>query len=528
MRTTPDCIVIGAGINSLVCAAELAKGGRRVLVLEAREVVGGSYATEDIAPGYRCDLAQLDVGWVPPKLASRLALGSHGFRVAEGSARVTAFASDGAPVVLGVVAETVASLRARGSPPGDSEKYPEFVSRMRPIRRFLESLYGQAAPELSGGSFADFVRIGGAGLRLRAAGSTAVVDLLRALPMSAADLLEEWFTDDVLRGALAASGVTGLHQGPGSAGTSFLLLHREVGAPARHFGARPSAVGGAGALAGACAAAARAAGADIRLGAAVRRVVIEREKVGGVELENGEMIAARMVISGADPRRTMLGLVDPYWLPPEYAEAVSHVRHRGCVMVIRLALSEAPRIERSGEGALLGALRVAGTPRSMERAADAVKYGALSGEPWVEMRVPSVHDPSLAPPGHHVAIVRAQYAPYALAGGWTSAKRDVFADAALARLEAHVSNLRGAIVQRDVLAPPDLEQRLGVSEGDVDHGAMMLDQILFMRPVAGWARYRTPVDGLYLCSAGTHPGAGLPGVPGLLAARAAQGAPAAR
>jgi phytoene dehydrogenase-like protein len=350
-----------------------------------------------------------------------------------------------------------------------------------------------------------------------------MVELLRTVPMSVGELLDDWFETDILKGVLGARGVTGVLQGPRSGGTAFVLLHHQVGRPVGAFRAPHAVRGGVGSLARALTAAATSFGAEVRTGAEVVRVLSKGGRATGVVLQNGDEIAARRVVSGADPRRTFLDLCDPSRLTPDFVRAVRSVRYRGAWAKVNLALGALPTfaaLRDAGETALRGTISISPSLDYLERAYDDAKYGRVSDRPYLEIRIPSLADASLAPPGRHVMSIEVQYAPYRLREGeWDDSARDALGDRVVETLAAYAPELPGSILHRQVLTPRDLETTFALTEGHTYHGEMTLDQILFMRPVAGWSRYRTPVGGLYLCGAGTHPGGGIAGVPGANAAR---------
>jgi len=378
-----------------------------------------------------------------------------------------------------------------------------------------------AIPNPIGGDLLTLLRLG---RRLRALGRREMVEFLRVPPMSIAEWLDDWFVTDALKGAVGASGITRVLQGPRSGGTAFVALHHHVGRPAGAVRAVHLVKGGLGALGGALAAVAKRFGAEVRTAAPVHEIVVRHGRAIGVALENGEHLAARQVVSSADPRRTFCGLVDAGHLDPDFLRAVGNIKFRGAVATVSLALAELPRFTArpaNGGGAhLRGAISIAPSLDYLEHAYDDAKYGAVSSRPYLEARIPTLLDPSLAPAGKHIMTVQVQYAPYHLRqGAWDAATRDRLADLVITTIAEYAPNVKTSVLARHVVTPKDLEERHGLTEGHSYHGEMTLDQVFFMRPVAGWARYRTPIDGLYLCGAGTHPGGGLAGAPGRNAAR---------
>ena len=410
MTTSYDVIVIGSGLNELVAAGMLAKAGRRVLVLEARATLGGAMVTEELAPGFLVDACAHDVGWLSPHIIQALDLTRHGLTLLESD--VTSFTpmADGAPLVLWRdQAKTVESIRRRS--PADAAKWPEFAARMGQLAGFLEHVYSAPPPQPVSTRPGDLLALLGVGLRLRGLGRAGMVELLRVLPMPVADLLDEWFADDALKGTLGAGGITHLFQGPRSAGTAFLMLHHQVGRPAGCFRARTTARGGVGGVVSALAAAAKQFGADIRTGAEVTRIVVRDGRVAGVALQRGQEFQARVVASGADARRTFLELVDPAESDPEFLRAVEHIKSRGVWAKVNLALDGLPDFSAlPGDGPhLRGVVSISPSLNYLERAYDAAKHGGVSARPYLEAVIPSLADPDLAPSGKHVMSVSVQY-----------------------------------------------------------------------------------------------------------------------
>ncbi len=521
MSASYDAIVIGAGHNGLVTAAFLARAGLRTLVLERRDVVGGAAVTEEVWPGFRVDTASHGVGALNAKVVADLGLEGEGLRIVRPDPAVFAPQPDGRALLISRDPDaTSASIRPFST--SDAERWPAFVDRMAKAAAVLGSIHGLPPtdpPEASAGDLWSLLRATGA---LRRHGRAELLELLRIIPMSVAELVDEWFESDALKGALAAGGIQGIFQGPMASGTAYVLLHAMAGGGGA---VRPTrwATGGVGSVTQALAAAARRAGAEIRTGAEVTRILVEEGRARGVALENGDELMAGTVVSNADPRRTFLGLVDPLELDPHFVRAVRNIKYRGACAKVNLALAELPDFSSCpGHGPHLGAaISISPGVEYLERAYDDAKYGDLSSEPYLESFIPTVHDPSLAPSGRHVISVYVQYAPYRLRdGAWDAARNDALADRVVATLARYAPNLEGAILHQQVLSPLDLEQRFGLTEGHIHHGELTLDQLLFMRPMPGWARYATPLAGLYLCGAGTHPGGGVTGTPAYNAARA--------
>ncbi len=520
MSSHYDAIVIGAGHNGLTAAAYLARAGQTVLVLERRNVLGGSLVTEEIAPGFKVDTC-VHRGQLAAEVVRDLALGRHGLEPLPGVASLFSPQPDGRGLWLSADPVATRDSLERFSA-ADAGRWAAFVTLMKRIAGVLREVDALAMPPLPDIPAAELPALGRLALHWRGLGKADMMEVLRVLPMSAAELLNEWFEADALKGVLGALGVQGLLQGPLSAGTAFLMLHQWV----NHDGPfKATARGGVGQITAALASAARAAGAQVRTGAEVAHILVRDGRALGVALTGGEEVRARYVVSAADPKRTLLGLVDPAELDPTFAHAVEHVKMRGAWAKVNLALAGLPTFSAlSADGAaglapLRGVISVGPSLSYLERAYDDAKYGRLSEHPHLEVTVPSLADPTLAPAGQHVMSIWAQYAPYHLKEGEWETKRELLGDRVIETLSEYAPDLKSLILHRQVLTPLDLERTYGLTEGNVYHGEMLLDQILFMRPVPGWAQYRTPIAGLYLCGPGTHPGGGVSGRPGRHAAR---------
>ncbi len=517
-----DAVVIGAGHNALVAAAYLAKGGQRTLVLERRERVGGAADTSVLAPGIRVPTLAHTVGRLRPSVVRDLSLARHGLKLLAPDVRVFAPRVDGGSLTFwSDAAKTAAGLRTMSAP--DAEAYPRFDKAVRSLGRFLDELGRSTPPDIGTPRLADALM----GLRLgrsfRGLGSAGGRTLLRVLPMAIADLVAESFETDAVRGVLAWRGVRYGAVGPWSGGTASMLLTDGAGNDGGAAGETVFAKGGPGALADALAAAARAAGAEIRTGAEVVSIDARDGRVRGVVLADGEEIPARAVVSGADPKRTLLGLIDPVVLGPSLGWRTGNIRTPGVVAKVNLGLGLLPKFPAAGadEALLRGRIVLAPSIDAIERAFDASKYGRWSEQPVLEATMPSLADPSLvdgAPAGTHVMSVIAQYAPYALRGGSWDTERERFGDAVVAQLETVAPGIGKLVTHREVLTPVDLESRFGLTGGHPLHGEAGLDQFYLWRPLLGHARYRLAVVGLYLCGSGAHPGGGITGGPGQNAA----------
>ncbi|MDX1643487.1 MAG: NAD(P)/FAD-dependent oxidoreductase [Thermoanaerobaculia bacterium] len=517
-----DAIVIGAGHNGLTCAAYLARAGRRVLVLEKRAQVGGATSTEEHYPGFKYSACSYVVSLMRPWIIRDLDLPRHGYEILPLEETFTPF-PDGRYLLRDADPErTRRAIEAFSK--HDAEVYGEFGLAMGELGRLVKPLIDRPAPDPTSLNPVELGRLLGLGRKLGGRGEEWLAALYKMSTMSAVDLLSEWFESERLIASLAVSGIIGTFLGVRSPGTAYVLLHHYMGDIDGSFRAWGFARGGTGQVAEALAAAAREHGAEIRLEAGVAEVKTKRDRARGVVLENGDEIDAKVVVSAVDPHRTFLQLVGRERLDPELVRQVERFKMRGSSGKVNLALDGVPEFAaRPGHGRhLYGDITIAPDIDYLERAYDDAKYGEFSRRPFMDVVIPSLTDPTLAPPGKHVMSIFVQYAPYHLADGadtWP-ARRDEFADTVIDTLTEYIPNLPDLILHRQVLTPWDLEQIYGLTEGNIFHGELSLEQLAFLRPLAGWARYRTPLDGLWMCASGTHPGGGIMGAPGALCAKA--------
>ncbi|HEX7122895.1 MAG TPA: NAD(P)/FAD-dependent oxidoreductase [Gemmatimonadaceae bacterium] len=514
-----DVVVIGAGVNGLAAAVVLARHGRRVLVVEQREAVGGTAVTEEFHPGFRANLCRDDVGWVAPFVRAELR-GAGALEPLPAPVGLV-IASDDGPAIVTMPDAAATANALRRIAPEDASHWEGFSALVSNVAAVLESAYGTKAPVVPDSGASDVFALAGLGRRLRRLGRRQMLEVLRAVPMPVADLLDEWFMHPALKGGLATVGIRDVLHGPLSSGTGLVFFHHHVGSPLGHVGVRRVMPGGTGALVTLLQAAAQRAGAEIRTGAAVQEVSVHGGRVTGVVLASGEELLAPTVVSALDPRRTF-ALVAPEWLDPLFLEDVDHVRMRGATARVHLALDALPTFTSYGQAwtpeTLSGTIILAPDILGVERAYDAAKFGRLPERPSMIVVVPSVLDPTLAPTNKHVVSVSVHHVPWALRDGWTAARREEVGELVLRRLEEVAPGIRDRVLHRLVLTPADLAERFGVTEGSLTHGEIALDQMLFMRPVPACARYATPLPGLWLCGMGTHP-ANAAGASGVLAAR---------
>ncbi|MGH7618448.1 MAG: phytoene desaturase family protein [Gemmatimonadaceae bacterium] len=519
-----DAIVVGGGHNGLVCAAYLARAGRKTLVLERRPLLGGAAVTEEIFPGFKFSVFSYVVSLLRPEIIRELELPRHGLQILPLESTVTPLDNGDYLAGWGDADETRREL-ARHSP-RDAEAAVLFGRLMHHMAMAVRPIIGMVPPDPSSLAPSDLKSMLALGRHMRELGAERFHALYKLMTMSSADYLDEWYEFDPLKATKSASGIIGTFLGPRSPGSAYVLLHHYMGEIDGAFRAWGFQRGGTGAISEAIASAARAQGAAIRTDAPVSRVIVRRGRVTGVALENGDEITAPIVVSSLDPRRTFLELVERSELPADVVSSVERYKFRGSSGKVNLALDGLPRftcLERTGNAALAvraarGAFSISPSVEYLERAYDDAKYGDFSRHPYMDIVIPSMIDPGMAPPGKHVMSVFVQYAPYQLNGGWTDAKREAFGDTVVDTIARYAPNIKSLIVGRQVLTPSDIERITGLSEGNIFQGELALHQLFFLRPAAHWAKYRTPISGYWQCGAGTHPGGGIMGASGRLAA----------
>jgi phytoene dehydrogenase-like protein len=516
---TYDVAIIGAGHNGLTAAAYLARAGRTVLVLERRHVIGGAAVTEEVFPGFHFSVCSYVVSLLRPEIIRELDLPRHGLQLLPLDGTFTPLPDGDYLWRTDDHALTHRELSRHSR--RDAERYDEFTAAMARMAAFVKPMLGVIPPDSRHPGLRGVLQLAGVARRYRQLAPADQMRLVQMLSMSAVDFLHQWFEADPLVATMAASGIIGTFLGVRSPGTAYVLLHHYMGEIDGVFRSWGVPRGGTGAVSNAIAAAAREAGAHIRTSSGVARINVRGNVVDGVVLENGDDIRARVVISSVDPHVTFLRLVDASALPDDFVEAVRHYRFRGASAKVNLALDALPIFASrpDGDAHLRGAISISPGVDYMERAYDDAKYGAFSRRPYMDIVIPSLSDPSLAPPGKHVMSCFVQYAPYQLASGTWDQQRDAFGDTVLDTLAEYAPNVRNIVLHRQVVTPLDLEREWGLTEGNIFQGELSPDQLFFMRPIPGWAQYRTPVHGLYMCGAATHPGGGIMGAPGRNAAR---------
>ena len=518
---TYDAIIIGAGHNGLVTACYLAKAGLKTLVLERRGVVGGGAITEDFYPGFRCSTLEQTSGSLSPQVVTDLNLSQYGLELITPEVRVLSLCTDQTALCLfNNTDKAIAEIQKFSSK--DANRYPEFLKSFSRIGAMLSPVLTLTPPSIDHPSANDAWQFGKLGLAFRGLGKQDEYRLLRWGPMAVADLAAEWFDTEVLRAIVAARGIAGVFAGPWSAGTSLGLLIEAA------LGSNPIAPsvfvrGGMGSLTKALADTATALGVEIEINAEVSRIDSVTGPESKVYLRDGTELTAKAVVSNADPKTTFLRLVDPIDLDPGFLLKMRNYRAHGTVARINLALNSLPSFigvnPADAQTKLAGRIQIGPDIDYLERAFDASKYGEFSSEPFLDITIPTLTDPTLAPDGKHVMSIQVQFAPYKLRRGDWKSREQEFAETVINHLSVFAPGIKDLISGGQVVTPRDLEETYGLYGGHIHHGEQSLDQFFTFRPLIGWAQYRTPLKGLYLCGAGTHPGGGITGLPGANAAR---------
>jgi phytoene dehydrogenase-like protein len=514
-----DAIVIGGGHNGLTAAAYLGRAGRRVLVLERRHLVGGAAVTEEVFPGFRFSVASYVVSLLRPEIIRELELPRHGLEILPLDGTFAPMPDGNYLWRVNDHAKTRREI-ARHSKL-DAEAYDEYGKAMVDMARFVKPVLDMTPPDPLSLNPRDLGKLLFLANRFRALPTGGQRNQLQLMTMSASDFLDQWFETDVLKATMSASGIIGTFLGVRSPGTAYVLLHHYMGEIDGAFRSWGFSRGGTGAISNAIAAAAREAGVEIRTEAPVVRIRTKAGAAQGVTLASGDDLDADLVLSSVDPKLTFLKLVGPHDLPGDFVDEVGRYKCRGSSGKVNLALDALPDFTcLPGPGAhLRGAISVSPSVDYMERAYDQAKYGEFSTRPYVDMVIPTLTDPSVAPPGKHILSCFVQYAPYALARGTWDDEREAFGDTVVDTIAEYAPNIRNVIRHRQVLTPLDLERDFGLSEGNIFQGELTLDQLFFLRPTPGWAQYTTPIRNLWMCGSAAHPGGGVMGAPGRNAAR---------
>ncbi len=516
-----DAIIIGGGHNGLICAAYLAKAGRKVLVLEKRHVLGGAAVSEEMYPGFTFSVASYVVSLFRPHIIRELELAKHGYEVIPMDCSFLPLPNGDS---LARWADGQRSRReiARFSKK-DSEVYPEFSRVMTHMGKLAKAVIDHPAPDITSykpGEIANLLRLGKA---FKDLGPDLLHLNTKLVTMSALDFLDQWFESEVLKAPMSVSGIIGTFQGVRSPGTAYVLLHHYMGQLDGVFRSWGFSKGGTGGISMACARSAMSFGAEIRTEAPVKQVLIKNGKATGVVLENGDELMANTVISNLDPNRTYLKMIGADNLDPDVLKEIKRFKLRGSSGKVNLALDSVPEFScRPGVGEhLKGDIAIAPGIDYLERAFDQAKYGEFSTRPYINAVIPTLTDPTLAPPGKHILSCFVQYAPYHIKEGaenWPK-YREAFGDTVVDTLAEYIPGLKEKILYRQVLTPWDIEEKMGLTEGNIFHGELSLEQLLFQRPMADFSKYKTSVEKLWMCGSGTHPGGGIMGASGELCAK---------
>jgi phytoene dehydrogenase-like protein len=513
-----DAIVIGGGHNGLTCAAYLARAGKKVIVLERRYVLGGAAVTEEIVPGFKFSVASYVVSLLRPEIIRELDLPAHGMELLPLDGTFTPMPSGNYLWRVNDHFKTRREIMRHSRL--DAEAYDEYGKAMIEMGRFAKPILGMTPPDPTSLDPRGLLELLSIGKRFRAMRFHDRVNQIQLLTMSAVDFLDQWFETDVLKATMSASGIIGTFLGVRSPGTAYVLLHHYMGEIDGAFRSWGLSRGGTGAVSDAIASAARGFGAEIRTEAPVATIITKNGTATGVALENGDELTADVVISSVDPTNTFMKFMDAKVLPADFVDGLRRYKYRGSSGKVNLALDALPDFTAMpGPGAhLRGAISISPSVDYMERAYDDAKYGRFSRKPYVDIVIPSLTDPSVAPPGKHVMSCFVQFAPYHLKEGTWDEQRDAFGDAVVDAIGEYAPNLKNIILHRQVLTPLDIERTFGLTEGNIFQGELTLEQLFFLRPVPGWAQYTTPIDRLYMCGSATHPGGGIMGAPGRNAA----------
>jgi phytoene dehydrogenase-like protein len=521
-----DVIVVGGGHNGLVTAAYLSKAGRRVLVLEKREMVGGMAVTEEPFPGYRFSSLADGAGYLSPAVTTDLNLAQHGLQILPGDPLIFSPLPDGKYLAIWHDTERTAREIAKFSQ-ADAEAYPRFIERMGSFSQVVAGLKNMTPPDLPDVGMRDMMELLNIANPVRDLGRKNIAQVIRVMPMSVADLLDEWFESDVVKGAIAAAAVKDISWGPREAGTAYMLLYNWSGSNNGLFRSSGQVKGGMGALSQAIANAAKEFGAEIVTGAEVVKILTHHGshdgQATGVKLANGDEISAASIVAAADMRTTFLKLVDPYYLDRSFVRHVQNIKYRGTAARVHFVLDKLPAFTAVTNGdaqtILSGHIQIAPTMTYIQKAFDPVKYGSYSDQPYLDIQIPTLTDSSLAPEGKHIMSVTVKYMPYSLRDGDWDDLRETIGQLVTDTISRYAPDFAQYVRHVKVITAVDMESDYGLPEGNMAHGEMTLDQFLWMRPVPGYAQYRAPVGDLYLCSATTHPGGGITGINGKNAAR---------
>ena len=513
-----DAIVVGGGHNGLTCAAYLAKAGRKTLVLERRHQVGGAAVTEEIHPDFRYTMCSYVVSLLRPEVIQELELAKHGLHLIPYETSFCPMENGNSFASYPDAASSREELLRHSK--HDAEAMPRFSNMMYDMAFAVKPILGAVPPDPASPGLRGLRTLKDLGKHIQGLGTDRFHQLSKIMTMSVSDFLDEWFESPIIKALMGLNGIIGTKLGPKSPGTAYVLLHHYMGELDGAFTAWGWQRGGTGGVSDAIASAARSHGAEIRVNSPVAQVLVENGKAVGVVMENGDEIRAKTVVSGADPRVTFRKLVEEKELPDDFVAAIDRFKFRGSSGKVNLSLDTLPEFPSMRDpGLIRGMTEICPSMDYLERAYDDANYGGFSKRPYMDIVIPSTIDPTMAPPGKHVMSIFVQYAGYDMPEyGDHNQQREAFGNAVVDTLSEFAPNLKDIILHRQVLTPWDLEQEIGLSEGNIFLGELTLDQLFFFRPAPGWADYRTPIRNYYQCGSGTHPGGGITAGPGRLAA----------
>ena len=513
-----DAIIIGGGHNGLINAAYLSRAGKKVVVLERRPIVGGAAVTEEIFPGFHFTEFSYVVSLLRPEIIRELELPKHGLKILPLPSTFTPMENGDYIAAWDDHDKTRREIYRHSQK--DADAYDDYARLMMRMAMAVKPLLSLIPPDLASFSPRDLFGLLKVGKYAAGLSENDLYNVAKLVTQASGDLLDEWFETDALKGTKSASGIIGTFLGPRSPGTAYVLLHHYMGEIDGAFRAWGFAKNGSGGVTASIANAARSLGVEIQTDAPVKQVIVKNGRAVGVALENGDEYHAKVVVSAADPRRTFLQFVEPKYFPDDFLTSIRQFRTRGSSGKLNIALSELPNFTAlPGEGELhRGAISISPSVDYIERAFDDAKYGQVSRNPYIDIIIPSMIDPDMAPPGQHVMSCFVQYVPYDIEGGWTDARKEVFAENVISTIEQYAPNIRKAIIGKQIITPADIERIAGISGGNIFHGELLLHQLFFLRPAPQWADFRTPLPGYYLAASGAHPGGGVMGAAGRLAA----------
>ena len=516
-----DVIVIGGGVNGLVAAAYLAKAGRKVLLFEKKDILGGIAVTEEFFPGYKFSSLVDGAGNIAPSITSDLKLSQRGLEIVPIDPIVCSLQPGGQNLMISQDVSATAKEIAKFSE-ADAKAYPKFVEQLGKISAVVVGIMHMTPPDLPEFGLKNLIDLLPLLNPVRKIGRKNFAQVLRVMPMPVADLLNEWFESDVVKGAIAASGLINSSLGPQEAGSGYTFLYNWGVSNNGLFRSSGNIVGGMGALSEALANAAKAFGVEIKTNSLVEKITLDNGVASGVELNNGDQYSAKMVVSAANMNTTFLNLIDPYYLDQIFVKHLKNIKYRGSTARVHFVLAELPNIQGSNgnnQNLLSGHVQISPTITYIQRAFDPVKYGRYSENPYLDIFIPTITDPSLSSDGAHLMSVTVKYMPYHLRDGdWESLREDL-AKLVVNKIGEYAPGFEKLIKHQKVITPLDLEHDYDLPEGNYTHGEMTLDQFMWMRPIPGYGQYRSPIKNLYLCSAATHPGGGITGINGKNAAQ---------